>query len=248
MKYYFDSRIRYSELDENLRLPLHSLINYFQDCSTFQSEDLGIGVEYLKEKGKLWVLTSWQISVWRYPSLGEEIRTGTWACGFHGFTGMRNFVMETKAGEPLAAAYSEWAYMDLAAGRPVRADEDEMERYGIEDPMEMEYAGRKIPVPEEQRFLEPVTVHAHHLDSNHHVNNGQYVAIAAEYLPGEFQVRRLRAEYKRQARLGDVMVPGISWTDGVCVVTLNDEAGRPYVILEFSGQDAQGENTKGDKP
>ena len=38
LKYYFDSRIRYSELDENLCLPLHGLINYFQDCSTFQSE------------------------------------------------------------------------------------------------------------------------------------------------------------------------------------------------------------------
>ena len=234
MKYYFDSRIRYSELDENLCLPLHGLINYFQDCSTFQSEELGIGVEYLKEKGRLWVLTSWQIRIFRYPSLGEEVRTGTWACGFHGFVGMRNFVMETAEGEMLACAYSEWAYMDPAAGRPVRADAGEIQRYGMEEPLEMEYAGRKISVPGEQRFLDPVTVHAHHLDSNHHVNNGQYVAIAAEYLPEGFQVRQLRAEYKRQARLGDILTPGISESSGAYVVTLNDQTGRPYVILEFS--------------
>ena len=79
-----------------------------------------------------------------------------------------------------------------------------------------------------------MTVHAHHLDSNHHVNNGQYVAIAAEYLPEGFQVRQLRAEYKRQARLGDILTPGISESSGAYVVTLNDQAGRPYVILEFS--------------
>lgn len=89
-------------------------------------------------------------------------------------------------------------------------------------------------MPGEQRFLDPVTVHAHHLDSNHHVNNGQYVAIAAEYLPEGFQVRQLRAEYKRQARLGDILTPGISESSGAYVVTLNDQAGRPYVILEFS--------------
>ena len=104
----------------------------------------------------------------------------------------------------------------------------------MEEPLPMEYAGRKIVVPKEQKFLEPVTVHTHHLDSNHHVNNGQYVAIAAEYLPKEFPVHRLRAEYKRQAHLGDVMTPGISQKDGTCVVTLNDASGRPYVIVEFS--------------
>ena len=104
----------------------------------------------------------------------------------------------------------------------------------MEEPLPMEYAGRKIIVPSEQQILEAVTVHSHHLDSNHHVNNGQYVAIAAEYLPKEFQVHRLRAEYKRQAHLGDVMTPGISQKDGVYVVTLNDISGRPYVIVEFT--------------
>ena len=40
--YTFDSRIRYSEVGEDKRLTLISLVDYFQDCSTFQSEDLGI--------------------------------------------------------------------------------------------------------------------------------------------------------------------------------------------------------------
>ena len=116
-KYEFEGKVRYSEIDHRATMTLPALINYFQDCSTFQSEELGIGVEYLKEKGRLWVLTSWQIRIFRYPSLGEEVRTGTWACGFHGFVGMRNFVMETVEGEMLACAYSEWAYMDPVAGR-----------------------------------------------------------------------------------------------------------------------------------
>ena len=38
--YQFQSRIRYSEVDSEGRLTMASLINYFQDCSTFQSEDL----------------------------------------------------------------------------------------------------------------------------------------------------------------------------------------------------------------
>lgn len=234
MKYYFDSRIRYSEVDEDLHLTLHGLINYFQDCSTFQSEDLGVGVKYLEKEGKLWVLTSWQIRVNRYPVLGERVRVGTWATGFRGFTGMRNFVMETERGEILAAAYSVWAYMDLKAGRPVRVTEDAVQVYGTEEALELGYEGRRIALPEEMKTFDPVTVHPHHLDSNHHVNNGQYVAIAAGYLPAGFEVKGLRAEYKQQARLNDVMTPQAAERDGAYVVALNDRKGRPYVVVEFS--------------
>ena len=43
--YTFESRVRYSETDENGLLSIAGIVDYFQDVSTFQSEDLGIGVE-----------------------------------------------------------------------------------------------------------------------------------------------------------------------------------------------------------
>ena len=43
--YTFDSRVRYSEIDHTGNMTLPALINYFQDCSTFQSEDIGLGKE-----------------------------------------------------------------------------------------------------------------------------------------------------------------------------------------------------------
>ena len=47
--YEFNSRVRYSEIDHHGTLTLPALINYFQDCSTFQSELLNNGVERLEE-------------------------------------------------------------------------------------------------------------------------------------------------------------------------------------------------------
>ena len=68
--YSFDSRVRYSEVDENRKLSLTGMINYMQDCSTFQSEDLNMGIDYLTEKHRhgcyppgrlLWtVIRSWR--------------------------------------------------------------------------------------------------------------------------------------------------------------------------------------------
>ena len=56
--YTFDSRIRYSEIDADGKLSMAALINYFQDCSTFQSEELGVGIEYLAKRHLAWVLVS----------------------------------------------------------------------------------------------------------------------------------------------------------------------------------------------
>ena len=68
--YTFDSRIRYSETDETGALSLLGVINYMQDCSTFQSEDIGLGVEYLEKKKRAWLLSSWRIVIDRYPEEG----------------------------------------------------------------------------------------------------------------------------------------------------------------------------------
>ena len=58
--YEFNSRVRYSEIDHHGTLTLPALINYFQDCSTFQSEDVGLGTEVLKAEKRAWILSYWE--------------------------------------------------------------------------------------------------------------------------------------------------------------------------------------------
>ena len=52
--YTFDARIRYSEVDSRRRLTVEKLIDYFQDCTTFQSEDLGVGLDFMTARGIAW--------------------------------------------------------------------------------------------------------------------------------------------------------------------------------------------------
>ena len=47
--YEFESRVRYSEIGHRGTMTLPALINYFQDCSTFHSEEVGLGMERLKQ-------------------------------------------------------------------------------------------------------------------------------------------------------------------------------------------------------
>ncbi|MDL2302356.1 acyl-[acyl-carrier-protein] thioesterase [Lachnospiraceae bacterium OttesenSCG-928-D06] len=231
--YSFNSRIRYSESDREGKLTLHSLLNYFQDCSTFQSEDLGVGPSYLRENHLVWVLASWQIVIKRYPLLYEETQIGTLPYQFKGFLGMRNFFMKTKEGEDLAVANSIWSLLDTKTNKPAIPPEWMKERYPIEEKLPMEYAPRKVSIPSEFTRMEPVVVRKHHIDTNHHVNNGQYVEIAMEYLPENFLVTQLRVEYKKQAFIDDILYPVVSRTESGYIVSLRTKEESPYVNIEF---------------
>ena len=61
----------------------------------------------------------------------------------------------------------------------------------------------------------------------------EYVFQDIANLPEGFAVSRLRADYKRQARMGDVLYPLVEQGDGVCRVALCDAEGKPFEITEF---------------
>lgn len=231
--YSFESRIRYSECDSRGRLTLASLLNYFQDCSIFHSEDLGLGLEYLKRKHLVWVLSSWQIVVERYPCLCERVEIGTFPYDFRGFLGSRNFFMKTEDGAYAAKANTLWSLLDTETLKPAAMPEEMLEGYVLEEKLIMEYAPRKIQVPAAGQTGEPIVVKKHHLDTNHHVNNGQFVAMAMEYLPEQLEIYGFRAEYKKQAWLDEVLTPFVSVEGDRYIVSLRDESSFPYVNVEF---------------
>ncbi len=231
--YSFDSRIRYSECDSTCKLRPESLIDYFQDASTFQSESLGVGFSYLIPRNMVWVLVSWQIEVNRYPSLGEEVETGTLPYDFKGFMGFRNFFMRTRDGELLAQANSVWSLLNFDTMKPVLPPADMLEKYAVEPRLEMEYAGRKIAVETGGVCQTPIVVQRQHLDSNNHVNNSQYVSMAMNYLPEDFGIGQLRVEYKKQAHLNDVLIPYVVDNRERIQVSLRGEDSNVYVNVEF---------------
>lgn len=236
--YTFDARIRYSETDSEGKLTLASLLNYFQDASTFHSEDLELGVKYTQERNLAWVLSSWQIVVERYPGLCEDVVVGTHPYEFKAFTGSRNFAMMTRDGAFIAKANSLWSLLNTDTMKPALPTPEMLEKYVLEEKLEMNYAPRKIIVPEGGVTEEEIVVKQHHIDTNHHVNNGQFICMAMVYLPEHFTIRQMRAEYKMQAFLNDVLCPYIVRVDGGYVVVLRNRDGKPYVIMEFLGKES----------
>lgn len=234
--YQFDSRIRYSEVDNECNLTLTALMNYFQDCSVAHSESLNRGVDYLSENHLAWVLSSWQICCDEMPHLFEEVTVSTWAYEMKAFYGYRNFTLDRKNGGRLAYANSVWVLVDTLTGRPVKVPDDIINEYGVSPQLEMECSSRKIKVPADMEAGAEMAVPKFFIDSNQHMNNEKYVAIAQELLPAAYKIRELRVEYKKEARLGDIIKTSVKKTDEGIVVVLADTENKPYAVVQFIGE------------
>lgn len=233
--YTFKSRVRYSEMNHHKgSLDFSSIINYFQDCSTFQSEDLNLGLSYLQNKNRIWLLNGWQLEVKQPAHLGDYITVGTWAYDFKGFYGYRNFTMVNENEEVLSVANSIWVYIDTNTGRPTKVPD--RTGYELEPPYPMEYSSRKIQIPEDLTAYPSFTVIKSNIDSYNHVNNGQYIKMAEEFLPESLDIIGMRVEYRKQAILGDVIIPKVHYKDERQVIVLSDTEQKPYAIIEFQAR------------
>lgn len=233
--YSMTGRIRYSEVNSEKKLTLQALMDYLQDCCAFQSEDLGVGTDYLAREHRAWVLSAWQIELCKMPQLGETIRVNTWPYDFKGFYGYRNFTIERDGGETLVRANSLWVFMDTEKMRPARITEDIIDVYrdSFGPMLAGDWGERKITEPAEGEAKEPVAVAKFFIDTNHHMNNSRYVTVAEEFLPDDFRAAGIRVDYKRAAMPGDMLYPAVTEADGEITVVLADAAGKPYALVVF---------------
>lgn len=236
--YQFKSKVRFSEVNREKILKLAALTDYLQDTCTFQSQELGAGMDILRERNEAWILSSWEIVVKKLPKVGEVISVGTFPCSFKGFYGHRNFYVTDAQGEEIARANSLWVYINFETKKPARIPNEIASRYDevIQEPLEFDWSDRKIKVEGEGRAEQPVTVLEFFIDTNEHMNNGKYIMVAEAYLPEGFEATRIRAEYRKAAVLGDVLYPVIYTQENAITVVLSDEAQKPYATIQFLGK------------
>ena len=126
------------------------------------------------------------------------------------------------------------AFVDLSNSQPAVISDNAINNILIEDKLEMEYLSRKVKLPDSlPNEQKPIPVLKSHIDLYNHVNNAKYVMIASDLLPAEFQTKRLRVEYRTPAKQGDVFYPLLYNVDDKVTVSLNNQIGKAFAIVEF---------------
>ncbi len=234
--YSFSSVVRYSECDADGNISIPALINYLQDCSTFHTESIGHGVSYLAEHHFAWFIMAWQISIDRLPRYCEHITVSTWCYDLKATSAKRNFVIRGEDESVIVRADSLWVTVDTRTGSPMRVPEGEDVYLSDDAPLDLPPTRRKLKVTGMGMPRGPIAITEHHLDSNHHVNNGQYISMADHVLrtmDGTFDPQTVLVQYRRPATLGDTLVPVVYTEDQGYAVDLTDADGERYCIVRM---------------
>lgn len=245
--YSFTSHVRFSEIDEDGFLSIPAIFNYLQDCSTFHSESLGFGPDHARESGFAWMISAWEVEILRRPAFNEPIRIFTWATSFKGARATRNFMIcaadDEQGSNPFVRANSNWFIFSAEAGRPVRLPVEETAPYqpdiDNDTPLDMPAIPRKLVVEGEGASAAPVVVSGAHLDTNHHVNNSQYVSLAlgaVDELGGMQQAGGslwIDVHYNQAAKLGDTIYPHVYRGGEGTTVTLDNAEGKPFAAVRL---------------
>ena len=107
-------RVRHREADRNGRLKLLSWFDFLQEAAANHAARLGVGLNALTERGRLWVLSRLKLEIRRSPRIGEELTVETYPSGVNRLFFTREFQVFDKSGEVIARASSAWLLLSAA--------------------------------------------------------------------------------------------------------------------------------------
>lgn len=231
--YSLRHKVSYSEITADQHINVAQAVRYFQDTSTFHSQEVGDTVDSLKEKQCAWLLSAWQLEIERYPTFGEEVIISTWPHENRNLFAQRNFEMKDAEGNSLVKANSIWFYFDFQMGMPRKILPEYVDCYGVEEKLPMNYKGRKVILPKgiEGKCKDSFCVRKSDLDTNGHVNNSKYVEMALEYVENG-RIIGMRADYRKSALLNDRIYPVVSKHNNYIYVELTN-GEEAFVVIEF---------------
>lgn len=199
--------VNYFDVDVKLKCKIESIMEFFMDVGSKQSELLGVGLDYMEERKLAWVFCKYDIKVMRYPGYGEKIKVSTKAKSFKRFYASRVYQILDESGEKIIEATAVFLLIDTEKRRAVRIPDEQIKFYGVSDDELNNINVSKLEKLKEEMYLKEFKVRYSDIDSNNHVNNVKYVEWALEAIPIEilykYDLTELNIMYEKECSYGE---------------------------------------------
>lgn len=234
--FIYHTKVSASQIGPDGFQTLFSLVQTMQDASQFSFDGESPMGDYLRENEMTYMLVSRQVDIMRYPAYGEALELSTGIYESKPVMGFRATEMRDNNGELLAQSWSAGAVVSLRTGKLARIPREIIETMNLVPKTDMDFQGRRIDPPETEPIKQSTIIaRPSDIDYNQHVNNVQYIRMACDCLPLDYKPKRLRIEYKAQAKLGDTLYPFVfEPVDDIRCIQLMGEDSKPFVNVEFS--------------
>jgi acyl-CoA thioester hydrolase len=214
--------VREYEVDAFGELFPSALARFLQQAAVEASTAAGFDDEWYRRAGTVWVIRRSTIECFDAIRSGDALEITTYVADFRRVRSRREYeVRRAGTGERIAAAHTDWVYLDRTSARPLRVPAEMIAGFIPEgDAATLPRDALEVPEPRANAHAFEHRVTFRDIDTIFHVNNAVYLdvlvdavfaALAANEWPlerfllrnGRLRPRLLDVEYLAEARFGD---------------------------------------------
>ena len=216
MKYFYEHKVKYQEVDDRKKLRLFNLENYLLEVAGTVADELGFGIAQLHPIGLTWIITRLSAEMYELPGPCEQIRIETWIESNAHMLSTRDFCIY--AGDKLIGQVkSVWAVLDMNKREIVNVFDMPMFEGCVDGEVLDMPRVRMTTIPEPTGSVPHKIVYSD-LDYNKHCNSCKYLqAMIDAYLPYYYGKKvRIDINYSKEVMLGEeLMTHYLVMEDGV---------------------------------
>ena len=232
--------IHFYEVDYKRNALLTSIVNFLGDISIAQSSEVGMGLEYLTENKLAWVIYKWNITMKRYPVMGEKITIRTWAFSFRKFYAYRQYEILDEEGEVIGSADCILLLINTEKRKPQTISSEIRAAYRVSEDKKDSVDFGKLNPPEIIHEERSFDVRYIDIDTNRHVNNVKYIDWCIETVPLDivlkYTLKNIKVIYEKETKYGEVIKASTEIiyeeNQAVCLHKIEDKEGNRLTLVK----------------
>jgi len=227
------------DVGENNKLTNKGILRMLQEIACVHSDFSGFSVNDSTVTGFAWILLNWKLQVFSRPVWNTKLKINTWSSKQSILSFYRDFEIFDDNNNLVAVATSRWILFDLNKNSISKITKEMESRYTHVDKHVFDTPmNEKLKEPENSKLISEYTVARRDIDTNHHVNNLNYLDYAYEVLPDDdffkSDFRNVEIMYKHEAKLGDTLNLYYAKQDDCSFATIkNKEDDKLHCIVKL---------------
>ena len=221
--------ITFSDIDINNELSNKGILRIMQEIAGLHSSTLGYGLNDAPKTGYAWLLLNWKLRVFSRPKWEETLTVNTWSRSMNPLFAYRDIEILDSNKTLVAVGSSKWILFDINKKSLIKIPTEVKDKFpSVDKSVFKEKFVEKLKEPENSIFLHEYIVQRRDIDTNHHVNNLNYLDYAYEALSEDvfsnISFSNVEIMYKHEAKLGDTLSVFYSHTEeDEYIITIKDK-------------------------
>ena len=224
--------INFSDINENNELSNKGILRMMQEIAGLHSSFLGYGLNDTPKTGLAWLLLNWKLKVFSRPKWEETLTVNTWSKSMNPLFAYRDIEIYDDNNNLVAVGSSKWLLFDINKKSLIKIPPEVKEKFpNVDKSVFQEKFVEKLKEPENSIFSHEYIVQRRDIDTNHHVNNLNYLDYAYEALPEDvfsnINFSNVEIMYKHEAKLGDTLSVFYSHNEeDEYIITIKDKENK----------------------